>query len=469
MKAGIASAILFGLAGLAMAAAGARPYAGGWNDGSRLATVEALVDQHTLAIDQTIFVAVPANSPYGDNEALRRQGTMDKLFINGQFFSDKPPVFSILMAGCYRALQLLGMPAAAQRPDLFCRAITIATSGVAFAAAVLCMHGLGGALGLSGPIKIAWTLSFALSTVAVTYTRHVNCHIVCLAVSAGILLLLAPPRLHSKIESPRLKLTALGTLAGFGYCLDLGVGPILLGCLLPLLAYRFRSARALALVIGAAAPWVAAHHLCNYAIGGVWRPMNAVAEYVAWPGSPFHKDNLTGFWHHGPLKLVVYALALLFGKHGFIGHNLPLFLALAAVPLWWKGRVRERPELLFSVTSCVLTWLCFATFSNNYGGACCSVRWFVPFLAPGYFVIAILLRECPVYRGDFLLLSAWGVCLSAVMWWHGPWITRMVPWFWQIQAMALTSWAAYGYLRTRRKRQPLNRSTKETAPLSTAA
>ena len=37
----------------------ARPYAGGWNDGSRLATAECLVDQHTLAIDDSIFVRVP--------------------------------------------------------------------------------------------------------------------------------------------------------------------------------------------------------------------------------------------------------------------------------------------------------------------------------------------------------------------------------------------------------------------------
>ena len=34
----------------------ARPYAGSWNDGSRLAAVESLVDYHTWAIDDSIFV-----------------------------------------------------------------------------------------------------------------------------------------------------------------------------------------------------------------------------------------------------------------------------------------------------------------------------------------------------------------------------------------------------------------------------
>ena len=50
----------------------ARPHAGGWNDGSRLATVESLVDRHTLAIDESIFVKVAnvESSPY-DSEIGR--------------------------------------------------------------------------------------------------------------------------------------------------------------------------------------------------------------------------------------------------------------------------------------------------------------------------------------------------------------------------------------------------------------
>jgi len=37
------------LACLGVAAISARPFAGGWNDGSRLAAVESIVDRHTLA------------------------------------------------------------------------------------------------------------------------------------------------------------------------------------------------------------------------------------------------------------------------------------------------------------------------------------------------------------------------------------------------------------------------------------
>ena len=61
-------------------------------------------------------------------------------------------------------------------------------------------------------------------------------------------------------------------------------------------------------------------------------------------------------------------------------------------------------------------------------------------LAPAYFLLALLLKECPAYRKDFAVLSAWGMVLGVLMWWKGPWMQHMVPGFWPIQAAALTSW-----------------------------
>ncbi len=87
----------------------ARPFAGGWYDGSRLATVESLVDHHTWAIDESIFVQ-PARAagglPYpADEAALLARGTQDKLLIGGRYYSDKSPVPALVMAGVYQSLQ----------------------------------------------------------------------------------------------------------------------------------------------------------------------------------------------------------------------------------------------------------------------------------------------------------------------------------------------------------------------------
>src|SRR4029077_20758214 len=73
----------------AVALVSARPYAGGWNDGSLLAPVETLVDQQALEIDRSMFVRGPGSDPAAPNpytpgdEALRKTGTLDKLFIRG--------------------------------------------------------------------------------------------------------------------------------------------------------------------------------------------------------------------------------------------------------------------------------------------------------------------------------------------------------------------------------------------------
>src|SRR3954452_2017623 len=126
--------------GLLLAACGVRFYAGAWNDGSRLAAVESLVERGTPAIDDSVFVrpdhAPDDHPPYRD-AALRQGGTQDKLFIRGHYHSDKPPVVSYVLAAAYapgRALAVL--PSAAQRPDLFAALMTLWTSVVAYAVAL---------------------------------------------------------------------------------------------------------------------------------------------------------------------------------------------------------------------------------------------------------------------------------------------------------------------------------------------
>jgi hypothetical protein len=451
---------LLAFTGLLLAAVGALPYAGSWNDGSRLAAVESLVDRHTLAIESSIFcrpstvAAARGRPPYCPQEPdLLQFGTRDKLLIGGHFFSDKPPVISLLMAAVYQAAQWLGLPAAADRPDLFCLTLTVLTSGLAYVLALLALHQLGRLIGLPPRTHLAWLGSFGLATFALTYTRHVNNHILLLGVVAVLCLQVA--RLARETETGSIRwarLAVLGTLAGLGYNLDLGSGPLLLAGLFALVLYRCRRPSAAAIFLLAALPWIAGCHAFNYAIGGVWKPMNMVPEYSTWPGCPFTPENMTGFSRHSPERLVVYALALLFGKQGLVPHNLPLFLTLPA--LWWLLRGESgfivsrndqssrahKPELIFAVSWCAATWLLYSVLSNNYGGACCSIRWFVPFLAPAYYLLAVYLRERPRRGMELVALSLWGGVLAGFMWWQGPWAQHMTPLLWELVGAGLGSW-----------------------------
>src|SRR5262249_16580770 len=143
-----------------------------------------------------------------------------------------------------------------------------------------------------------------------------------------------------------------------------------------------------------ALPWVLLHHGLTYAVAGTLAPINSIPEYFDYPGSYFDAGNMTGRWHHaGLLDFASYAGMLLFSDRAFLTHNLPLLLAVPAVPLLlWRDRpaglqcsMGLRLEILFAAAWCAGTWLIYAALSNNYAGNCCSVRWFVPLLAPGFF------------------------------------------------------------------------------------
>ncbi len=430
-----------------------------------MATVETLIDQRTWRIDDSIFVRVPQGQhagtplPYDPTvPVLLEHGTLDKLFIRGHFYSDKSPVPALLMAGEYQLWKWATGWTARAHPDRFCTAMTLASSGLAYVLAVLCVYRLGRPLRLPLSLRLILTGSFALATVALPYAQHVNNHILLLSVTAALVLHVAwllDEGQRGSVSGWRF--VSLGTLAGLAYTIDLGVGPVILLCTtLLILGYQTllrsvanRGRVSFLIFLLAACPWLVLHHALNYSIGGTLKPANANPEYFLWPGSPFGVRNLTGSWvHGGPLSFLLYAASMIGGKRGFICHNLPLFLVFPAVAMLLRWNREDRKAVLWALGSCVGTWLLYAATSNNSSGQCCSIRWFVPLLAPAYYILALCLKCYPEYQLDFVLLSAWGVILVLFMH-EGPWITHMVPYFWPIQVAALLSWGVRHHYRRR--------------------
>jgi hypothetical protein len=235
----------------------------------------------------------------------------------------------------------------------------------------------------------------------------------------------------------------LGGLSGIAYGIDLGTGPVLVACAGATAAWRCRRLGPLVVLAVAAFPAVFLHHVLNYAVGGTFKPANANPEYFLYPGCPFTPQNMTGTLKHSVGRFMVYALSMLFGKRGFLGHNLPLFLALPAIVMLLRRRGRELPEVLCACFWAGGTWLAYGLTSNNSAGLCCTIRWFVPLLAPAYYLLTVFLKRWPEYRGDLFVLSGGGAVLSAFMWHYGPWISHMVPLFWPIQAATLLGWLAW--------------------------
>jgi hypothetical protein len=426
----------------------ARDYAGSWNDGSRLAAVQSLVDYHTFTIDRSIFVQVPqqpGRSPYGTNPLLNRFGTRDVMIIAGKVYSAKPPVPLLLRAAVYAGVQLITGLNARRNPRLFCYLMTVTTSAIAYTIAVWCAFRIGLRAGLDWIGALSLAASLALATVAIAYMQVVNDHIIVLAVASALILnmlRLVGSQGTGTSETPMV--LAVGALGGFGYAVEQGSGAVLFVAAVLWTAYRTRSFRALCLFGLAGAPWVIAHHLAIYTIGRTLRPLAGVAAYVAYPGAAFTSADMTGVWTDRQLlKTIGYALGMLFGPRGFIGYNLALYLSLIALWMLIARGDEQLPEVIFAGCCLGGTWILYSLLSSNYSGVCCSVRWFVPLLAPAYYILARFLGERPGYWPDFLILSGWGILIGARIWWQGPWMPHFGFLYFPLQAAALVSWAAY--------------------------
>ena len=102
------------------------------------------------------------------------------------------------------------------------------------------------------------------STFACIYTEYVNAHIMQLAVVALL------PHAGSGNKTRSTKMILMGSLLGFGYTLDLGVGPVLLVAYIGLIAWHIRSLPMVLLLIVSAATL---HRASSYLELSYWRKL----------------------------------------------------------------------------------------------------------------------------------------------------------------------------------------------------
>ncbi len=193
-------------------------------------------------------------------------------------------------------------------PDQFCRAMTLASSGLAYVVAVLCIYRLGRPLRLSLSVRLGPDRQFRLGHggPALRPARQQS-H--------------PPPRRDGRAGSGRravsgrqergpgvgLALRRPGHAGGTWdtrsiwasvqwswfrtslFCPESLPPPVACGA-----ASASPGPPVMSLFVLGALPWLVLHHALNYAIGGTFQPANANPEYFCWPGSPFSARNLTG-------------------------------------------------------------------------------------------------------------------------------------------------------------------------------
>ncbi len=129
---------------------------GGVNDGSRLALIESLLSRGETHIEE---------SPFFD--------TTDAVFVNGHFYSDKPPLLSLYSTLVVAPLKVL---IAWESPLLYIF-LVISSSGLALVLLLWCLSRLVELLGVSAPASRWTAYALVLATPLLPFWLTYNSHV----------------------------------------------------------------------------------------------------------------------------------------------------------------------------------------------------------------------------------------------------------------------------------------------------
>lgn len=339
---------------------------GSWNAASRIATVQSLIESHSFVIDKTVFI-----------------GTGDKVFIGGHFYSDKPPIPSVMGAAVYWPLYHAGirLHLGSSIPYYL---VTLLTVRLFWLLGTVAFFFLLTYTGLDAEKRLLASVALGLGSLYFSWSSTYNSHALAASfLSIGFYFLLrarfeAATNLNLGVAAFFLSLASTADVpAGIFYALFLLYvlrDPRLRGgiifYLLPLLAT----------LLPALAITYSIHHSIV--------PVQIVASYFQYPGSPWvGTDQLSGMRSNTAQFAFTYALSALLGPKGFLLYN-----PIIAIALWGLVRViREKGRFFYEAIvvgagSTVLV-LYYLLVTNNYGGWSYSIRWFVPLLPLLFFFL----------------------------------------------------------------------------------
>ncbi len=365
------------------------PQVRGWNEASRMALTQALVEDHSFSIDNSVFA-----------------DTGDKVFIEGRYYSDKPPFPSMFAAIVYLPVHALDLELDYGWNAAYYLVILL-TVKVFWIFGLLAFNGSLQFTHINDRHRLILVLALGLGSLYLTWSSTFNNHILA-AASLSIALYYW---LRSRFEQTRSALPVSGFFLLLAACMDLPTGIFYLGFLLVLLIQR-RSLQAIGLFLLPLTVTVIPYMLINYSISGSILPVQWHQEHFNFPGSVWVD---TGSRINSPLETLSYGLNSLVGLRGFIIYNPLLFIAFVMLYREWRSTTAYKAEtVVVSLCSLVLMMFYFV-FTSNYGGWSYSIRWFVPLLPLLYFFLYGFFQENqPGRQRVFLVLAGISVIISAV-------------------------------------------------------
>jgi len=379
--------------------------AGSWNDTSRMATIQALVEHGTLAIDRTDFVA-----------------TKDKVLIDGRFYSDKPPFPALIGAVVYAPLYHMGLSLTAGR-SLAYYLITLFTMKGSLLAALWCFYRTLRRTGLDDGQRIVLTGALGLGSLLLPWTAVFNNH--GLAASFVAIGFCAFIEARHR-ERPLLPIALSGCFLSLAAVCDVPSGAIYAAFGVLVVADPGLRRHTAAYVLPCLLT-VAPYLLMNDYLSGSILPIQIHEAYFDYPGSPWvGSGELSGISANDPGFFIDYAWGCLFGRNGFVLYNPLLLIAVPMLVMEIRRRGPFRREAVAVAAAVSVIFLYYVTVTNNEGGWSYSIRWFVPFLPMLYFFLYRYLAQATRFRKRAFLALAGLSMLVATVGIVNPWSNKQL-------------------------------------------
>ena len=326
----------------------AKDGADSWADGSRLGTIQGLVEHGTLALDDTDFLW---------------QG--DKVWVGGHYFSQQPPMLALLGALPYAVLHHgLGL---AITDGITYRVLTWTLVGLPLFLGLACLARLLLEAG-AGPRTAALLLALAVfGTHVLPYSLVLQQH----GASTGFLLL-------GFYAVARRRPEVAGALLALACTIDLTA--VFPAVFLAWPVLRSTGVQGVVRYGLGALPVLGLHFGVNYALVGDLRPLGLHLEAFEYPYSSFLFMSLTGGEQRAG-EQAAYLFGELLGKSGYLSHHPIVLPAIgAALVLAVRRSTRLPAGLLAAAGLSVLAIAAYyLTQSRNFGGSAFGMRWFTPF------------------------------------------------------------------------------------------
>jgi len=400
------------------------PHASSFNDQSRMAAVESLVQRGAWIIDESPFYR-----------------TVDRILVDGHFYSDKPPVLTFIASGVYAVLHDgFHLTLDAEWCDFdespcHCRAfcddhsdwayylLTLLLIGLPSALMLALFYSMTGLFGLANPAALLLTTILGLATPVFPYSTVFNSHVPAAAcLLAGFYAVLRARLSSARDECVHRWLFVAGLLTALAFTFDLGT-------ILFFVAFFGYAAWEPRPKVGATTasdgrisdqerfcppgsaplprllttcasmvkclPWsyllggllpIALMAILDYQVVGNPLPPYMYTRGYDYAGSRF-PQTIAG--NRSPQNVWLYGLRLLFGDHGLFAFSPVLLVAVVALMRVWRDRAdRLRGAAATIGLTSSLFILYFILFTDNFGGAAYGPRWYTVFIPLLFLFIA---------------------------------------------------------------------------------